>query len=254
MRFGVVSDIGRQRETNEDGYLVREPVFAVADGMGGHSAGEVASAIALATIKESLRAIPQEEAIPDLLIKSIEKANAVVFEKSSIEAEQRGMGTTLTVAVSLKHNFYIGHIGDSRAYLFRDGKLTQLTEDHSLVAELVKEGVLSPTEAEVHPQRSVLTRALGIEPSVQIDVSVTDVKPHDKILLATDGLTAMLSNSEIAELLGPQQDPQRTCQKLVDVANEHGGADNITVVLLEVDQQSVQEPKAPWWKRILGGP
>jgi protein phosphatase len=251
MRFGVCSDVGKVREINEDGYLISKPVFAVADGMGGHSAGEVASAIALQTIKKSLHKLPKEEDIPNLLVKSIQEANAAVFQRSTTEVEQRGMGTTLTVATLLKDKFYIGHIGDSRAYLLRDGKLAQLTEDHSLVAQMVKEGMLSPQEAELHPQRSVLTRALGTEPSVQIDISTSEIRPRDKILLCTDGLTAMLSDSEIERLLNESAHPRLICQKLIDAANEQGGTDNITVVLLEIPEQVAPKQRARWWRYFL---
>ncbi len=251
MRSGVVSDIGKQRKTNEDGYLISNPIFAVADGMGGHSAGEVASTIALQTIKRSLRKIPKEEAIPELLVKSIQGANIAVFQKSTAQVEQRGMGTTLTVALLLEDKLYLGHIGDSRAYLLRDGKLVQLTEDHSLVGQMVKEGVLSAKEAKMHPQRSILIRALGIEPKVQIDISVSEIKPKDKILLCTDGLTVMLSDPEIEKLLNEPEEPQSICQKLIDAANGHGGEDNITVILLEIDNPLIQKGKATWWRRFF---
>lgn len=250
MRVGVASDVGRQRKINEDGYLIKEPVFAVADGMGGHSAGEVASAVALQTIEKQLQKIPEEQEIPDFLARSIQEANAAIFQKSTTEMEQRGMGTTLTVALLLKDRVYIGHIGDSRAYLLREDKLSQLTEDHSLVAQMVKEGMLSPQEAEIHPQRSVLTRALGVEPSAQIDICVSQIKPKDKILLCTDGLTAMLSDVEIEEILNTPRDPQSICKTLVDAANEHGGADNITAVLLEINEAPVKKG-LPWWKRFV---
>ncbi len=251
MRSGVVSDIGKIRKTNEDGYLINKPVYAVADGMGGHSAGEVASAIALETIKKSLKKLPAEEEIPQLLAESIQEANAAVFHRSTTEAEQRGMGTTLTVAVFLKDKFYIGHIGDSRAYLLRDDKLVQLTEDHSLVAQMVKEGAISPQQAEIHPQRSVLTRALGTEPSVQIDISASEIEPRDRILLCTDGLTAMLSDPEIKELLSEPAGPQSICKDLVDSANDRGGSDNTTVIVLEIDKYITTE--ASWWRRLFGG-
>ena len=253
MRVGVVSDVGKRRATNEDGYLVKNPVFAVADGMGGHSAGEVASAIALKTVKSNLRKIPDPEAMPELLVRSIEDANTAIFQKSEAKAEQRGMGTTLTVAVLIRKQFFFGHIGDSRAYLLREGKLSQLTEDHSYVSELVKEGMLSPQEAEVHPQRSVLTRALGVERKVQIDISSLEIMLRDKILLCTDGLTAMLGDPEIEEMLNNPDDPQIICQRLVDTANQRGGDDNITVILIEMDQTSNQSKKIPRWKRLLFG-
>ncbi len=253
MRVGVVSDVGKRRATNEDGYLVKNTVFAVADGMGGHSAGEVASAIALKTVKNNLRKIPDPEAIPELLTKSIEDANTAVFKKSEAKVEQRGMGTTLTIAVLSGKQFFFGHVGDSRAYLLRESKLSQLTEDHSYVAEMVKEGALSPQEAEVHPQRSVLTRALGVERKVQIDTSSLEIMLRDKILFCTDGLTAMLGNQDIEELLNNPDDPQVICQRLVDTANKRGGDDNITVILIEIDKTSNRSKKIPWWKRLLFG-
>lgn len=251
MRVGVASDVGKRREKNEDGYLVSDPVFAVADGMGGHSAGEIASAIALQTFKNSFRPIPSPKTVSDKLAESIQKANETVFQQSATETEQRGMGTTLTIAVLLENKFHFGHIGDSRAYLLRDSSLSQITEDHSLVAEMVKKGVLSPEQAEIHPQRSVLTRALGIEQAVQIDTSSLEIKPKDKILLCTDGLTSMVDDPEIERILNEPDDPQTICQNLVEAANEKGGHDNITALIIEVDDIPDQKSKLPWWKRIF---
>jgi len=251
MRFAVASDVGKHRQINEDSYLVDEPIFAVADGMGGHSAGEIASAVALQAVRKKLRKLDEEKGIPELLIQSIREANTAVFQKSSQKAEQRGMGTTLTVAVLCEDTCYIGHIGDSRAYLLRDKKLSQITEDHSLVAEMVKEGVLSPGEAEAHPQRSVLTRAVGIEPSVQIDTSTSKIQPKDRILLCTDGLTAMLSDAEIVQILNQPEEPKLICAKLIDMANQHGGTDNTTVILLDIDSLPAGKCRKSWWRRLF---
>ena len=252
MRSGVLSDIGKHREKNEDGYLATSPVFAVADGMGGHLAGEVASSVALETIKRSLADIPDAKHMSRRLTQSIEEANAAVFRRAEAEEKKRGMGTTLTVSVLLGNRFHVGHVGDSRAYLFRDGKLKQITEDHSWVAEMVKKGTLSPEQAETHPQRSILTRALGIGRAVHIDTSVLEVRPGDKILLCTDGLTGMLSDRQIEKIMNKPLDPQGTCQELVNAANQAGGHDNITTVVIEIDDVPEAEDPVPWWKRIVG--
>jgi serine/threonine protein phosphatase PrpC len=251
MRVGVLSDIGKRREKNEDGYLVNDPVFAVADGMGGHSAGEVASAIALKTVKQTLGRITDAKHMSRRLIQSIEKANAAVYERSETEIKKRGMGTTLTVSILLGNRFFVGHVGDSRAYLLRNGNLSQITEDHSWVAEMVKKGVLSPEQAETHPQRSMLTRALGIERAVHIDTSSLEVKAGNKLLLCTDGLTSMLNDQQIEKIVSEPLDPQSVCRKLVDTANQEGGHDNITTIVIEIEDVTEPNDKTPWWKKIF---
>ncbi|HAW60507.1 MAG TPA: Stp1/IreP family PP2C-type Ser/Thr phosphatase [Actinobacteria bacterium] len=233
MRHGARTDIGRVRKSNEDGYLAKGKIFAVADGMGGHLAGEIASASALSVLSKHLKKLPGDANPRVLLMGAVQKANEVVLQKALQGPEQVGMGTTLTVALFAKKEVYIGHIGDSRAYLLRKGKLTRLTEDHTLVTKMVREGELEEREAQLHPQRNVLTRALGTEPSVKADFLSIEIVPTDKILLCTDGLTAMLDEGEIEGLLGNDKHPQTICDELVKAANERGGVDNITVILIE---------------------
>ncbi|MEW6189303.1 MAG: Stp1/IreP family PP2C-type Ser/Thr phosphatase [Actinomycetota bacterium] len=232
LRYAALTDAGRVREINEDGYLATGRVFAVADGMGGHQAGEIASTIALKSLEKSLKELPSRMNMQKRIKTSIHRANLAIMEEAG-EPGRSGMGTTLTVVVPTRNRIHIGHVGDSRAYLFRDGKLQRLTEDHSLVAQMVRDGRLNPSEAEIHPLRSVLTRALGT-PSVEIDLFSTESRLKDKILLCTDGLTSMLKEKEIGEILSENLNPQTLCQKLVEAANDRGGIDNVTVILIEI--------------------
>jgi PPM family protein phosphatase len=231
MRFsvGAATDVGR-RAGNEDRFLVDEDrrLYAVADGMGGHRAGEVASATAIESLRDAYRAgRPLNEAV--------EEANSAVFAKASANVDMRGMGTTLTaVALVEDHTAVLGHVGDSRAYLMRDGGVTQVTEDHSLVEQLVREGRLSPEEAAHHPQRAIITRALGVDPEVKVDTDRIDLRPGDRLLLCSDGLTNMVDDNTIAGVLGRQHDAQRAADILVETAKRAGGDDNITVVVLDV--------------------
>ena len=230
-RIGVASDIGRARERNEDSYLVEEPLFAVADGMGGHRGGAVASSLALETLQSVLRG---DQTAPGVLIEEIKEANQRVLDRGLSDRELRGMGTTLTALYTDDDKAHIAHVGDSRAYLLRDGSLKQLTEDHSLVQRMVMEGKLKPEEAERHPQRSILTRALGVDPEVEPDTLTIDpVLAGDRLLLCTDGLTSMIRTDAIEEILKDESDPQDAADRLVDQANDAGGEDNITVVVID---------------------
>jgi protein phosphatase len=203
--------------------------------MGGHRAGEVASAIALEALRAAMAA-------GQPLRDAIEGANDAVLEKSVSDQELRGMGTTLTAGtLGTDGNLLIGHVGDSRAYLVRDGELTQITNDHSLVEEMVRGGELTPEQAESHPRRSIITRALGIDPEVDVDVYPVAVRPGDRILLCSDGLTTMLRGEEIAEILEREPQPERAARLLVDAANAAGGEDNVTAVVVEV----VEDEEAP---------
>lgn len=234
MTFFAATDKGRARKQNEDGYLVSQYVFAVADGMGGHVSGEIASALALETLKKIFfKSYPREE-LPAAIKSAYREANAVIFKKASENADYAGMGTTLTIAVPSDDEFFVGNIGDSRVYLYRGGNFSQITEDHSLVAQMLRAGKLSEHEAEFHPLKSIITRALGTEPSVKADLSVVKIKPRDRLLLCTDGLTGMVRDVEIAEVLASQYGLKETCQRLIAKANARGGLDNITVVLIEV--------------------
>jgi serine/threonine protein phosphatase PrpC len=234
------TDTGRRRRRNEDAFVCEPPLFAVADGMGGAQAGEVASRLAA----ESLR----EQELGDLssleqTVELIREANRRVYAYSSENAATRGMGTTMTVALVEGSVVTIGHVGDSRAYLLRDDQLTQLTQDHSLVAELVRSGRLSPKEAESHPRRSVITRALGTDSDVEVDVFSLRAQDRDLFLLCSDGLTSMVSDEEIARLLlSARDDLGDAGKKLIAAANQAGGEDNITVVLFE-PEGGEQEPE-----------
>lgn len=233
-RFAGVSDPGRRRRRNEDAYVAQPPLFAIADGMGGAQAGEVASGLAAAVLQEPVEDADEqgEERVTSL----IQEANRRVFQRSNEDAATSGMGTTMTVALvdTRGGTISFGHVGDSRAYRVRGGELEQLTDDHSLVGELVRSGRLSPEEAEQHPQRSVITRALGTEPDVDVDTFTVDAEPDDIYLLCSDGLTDMVSSREILSVVAGAGDLDSAARGLVDAANEGGGEDNITVVLFQV--------------------
>ncbi len=223
----AATDTGLVREGNEDSYLTDSPLFAVADGMGGHRGGEVASRLAVETLEKLFKEGAGD--LPD----QVQEANRVVFERSVLDRKVAGMGTTLTAALVEGDRVRLAHVGDSRAYLLRDGKLRLLTEDHTLVHRMVSEGEISKEEAETHPQRSVLTRALGVDTVVDIDDDSLQVRPPDRLLLCTDGLTSMVSEDEIEEVLRTVPDPQEAAQRMVRMANEAGGVDNTTVVILD---------------------
>jgi len=227
------TDTGRKRRRNEDALVCEPPLFAVADGMGGAKAGEVASRLAAETLREQeFGDLPA----PEQTVELIREANRRVFAYSSENASARGMGTTMTVALVEENKVTIGHVGDSRAYLLRDEQLTQLTQDHSLVAELVRSGRLSAEEAESHPRRSVITRALGTDSEVEVDVFSLQGQDRDIYLLCSDGLTSMVSDDEIASLLSASRDDlDEAGKKLVDAANQAGGEDNISVVLFSLE-------------------
>jgi PPM family protein phosphatase len=230
-RVGVITDTGRKRRHNEDAYVCEPPLFAIADGMGGAQAGEVASRLAAAALKESGTSAGGERRIADL----IQEANRRVYDRSNSDPNTSGMGTTITVALVENGTVAFGHVGDSRAYLIRDGKMEQITEDHSLVNELLKSGKLSPEEAVAHPQRSVITRALGTDPDVDADTFTIAAKPGDAFLLCSDGLTDMVDEDAILELVERNRsDIDAALKSLVRAANRGGGEDNITVVAFEI--------------------
>jgi protein phosphatase len=236
----ALTDVGRVRGANEDAFVIDDAagLLAVADGMGGHQAGEVASATAIAALRTGLDdGRKLDEAIVD--------ANTAVVERASGDPALRGMGTTLTAAVFGDDQvLVIGHVGDSRAYLLRDSDLEQLTEDHSVVAELIAAGQLTEAEAEIDPRRAMITRALGIDVDVEVDVITVDLAVGDRVLLCSDGLTTMLRDDAIAEVLRTETDRARAAHELVEAANEAGGADNITVLLIDVVDDDAVEPVA----------
>jgi PPM family protein phosphatase len=226
-----LSDTGRKRRHNEDSYVCEPPLFAVADGMGGAQAGEIASQLAAAALREETTSgLSSEERVVAL----IREANRRVFESAHEDRTRSGMGTTVTVAIAEEGRVVIGHVGDSRAYRFRDGRIEQLTDDHSLVAELVRSGKISAEEAETHPQRSVITRALGTESDIDVDTFDIEAREGDLFLLCSDGLSTMVDDETLGLIVERSRgDLKRTARDLIDAANRAGGEDNITVVLFE---------------------
>jgi PPM family protein phosphatase len=238
--FAAATDVGRMRKNNEDSYLSAKPVAAVADGMGGHSAGEVASAIAI----EELAALGErgpwenETAATDDLKQAILRANRRIREMAASDRKLNGMGTTLVALLQDGDMVHVANVGDSRGYLLRQGELSQVTIDHSLVQELVDDGRLSPEDAERHPQRSVITRALGIDPEVEFDLFTYKLQVGDRLLLCSDGLSDVVEPTQIRNVLLRVRSPQKAARQLVTVANEQGGPDNITVIVVDAVDES----------------
>jgi serine/threonine protein phosphatase PrpC len=253
---GGVSDVGRVRTNNEDSFRIVEAqnLFILSDGMGGEAHGEVASALAVETIAKYCA--ESEESKDDAgvtlhgsaleswssktkkLQNAVFQANLAIYQSAQEHPEQRGMGATLTAGWVTGSKLSVAHVGDSRAYLLRAGGLQQLTSDHSLVAEQVRRGILTPQQAEESDMQSVLLRALGAHPEVEVDVDEIDVIPRDVLLFCSDGLTRMVTEPEIAGCLQAETDPGAAAQKLVDLANERGGLDNVTVVVARVQEES----------------
>lgn len=235
LRAGSATDVGLVRANNQDQALIASPLFAVADGMGGHAAGEVASEVACQALAEAFTAGPPTA---DALVKAAQEANRAVFERARANPEMHGMGTTLVAVALITGNGHpclaVAHVGDSRVYLVRDGEIRQVTTDHSLVAELVAEGQIAAEEAERHPQRHVLSRALGVYPDVDVDLTVVDPRDGDRFLLCSDGLSREVSDYQIASVMRRLADPDEAARQLVEEAKAKGGADNITVVIVDV--------------------
>ena len=233
LRSGAASLVGQVRSANEDSYLVTDDLVAVADGMGGHRAGEVASADTV----EVLRDAAGSRSVQDL-VAAVHRANRRIHERAADDDALRGMGTTVCVAGLVRYDdreqVAVLNVGDSRAYLMADGELTRLTEDHSLVETLVREGRISAEEAEHHPQRNVITRALGVEPLVVVDAWLLEPVDGDRLLLCSDGLFGELGEDRIAELLAEDQDPEVVARRLAAEADAAGGRDNITTVVVDV--------------------
>jgi len=267
IRVGAATDVGRVRDHNEDGFLVAEDLglIAVADGMGGHRGGEVASATALDALRIAFLA---GATIQD----AVSAANAAVHDQSVADPNLRGMGTTITAGALGEGVLVLGHVGDSRAYLLREEQLRRVTTDHSLVEELVRAGELTEAEAEQDPRRSMITRALGLESDVDVDVEQIELADGDRVLLCSDGLTNMVGEADLLTQLIETTDPQDVARDLVDAANAAGGVDNITVVVIDVIRvdgaaddgagpgdpsldhdaptEIVEEaPKRRWWRR-----
>lgn len=234
------TDTGRQRRDNEDSAYVRAPLFVVADGMGGAQAGEVASALA---VEEFQRPLPDEGTPEQRLAERVQSANRRIYETAQTTHERAGMGTTLTAAYLDDADLAVAHVGDSRAYIFRDGSLTRLTQDHSLVEELVRRGKLTEEQAAEHPQRSIITRALGVENEVEVDTWTFPVRAGDVVLMCSDGLTSMIGEDQIAAVLSSEADLDRAGERLIAEANEAGGRDNITVVLFRLEETDPRPPR-----------
>ncbi len=231
VEFAAATHTGKMRRANEDSHLARPPLFVVADGMGGARAGEVASALAVATFEglAGTKGLPEE-----LLRTTITEANARIHDTAERDAATAGMGTTITAALVADATVSFGHVGDSRAYLWREGVLQQVSDDHSLVGELLRRGALTPEEAERHPQKNIITRTVGTEPALAVDTWTLEAVQDDVFLLASDGLSDMVRDPEIAEILGSAPSLAHAARGLVRAANAAGGTDNITALLFRV--------------------
>ena len=240
--FAARTDVGRVREGNEDAYFTEDPLFIVADGMGGHLAGDVASATAVDTIVEQWR----KDGNTGALAAIVRNANETIWQKSRADPRYSGMGTTCTLVVVDGDRAHLAHVGDSRAYLLRDGELSQLTEDHTVVGRMVREGRIRAEEAEHHPNRNIITRALGVDPEVQVDQITLDLQAGDRVMLCSDGLTSMVGSDVIRDVLVAEQDREVAADRLIELANRAGGEDNITVVLLDVVEDDDHQQAAAW--------
>ena len=236
------TDVGRQRSANEDSLFVNPPLFAVADGMGGAKAGEVASAVAVEAVEG---ATESGESAETELANIVRQANRRIYDLAVADESRRGMGTTLTLAKVHGDEVSLAHVGDSRAYLLRGGELEQLTRDHSLVAELERSGQITPEAAEHHPQRSIITRALGPEPDVEVDTYTLAGRDGDTFLICSDGLTSMISDDEVASILRSAGSLDEAADELVRAANQSGGKDNITVILFRLGEGEADATTAP---------
>lgn len=246
MIVGAVSDVGLKRQNNQD-YMFASteesfPLFVIADGMGGHNAGEVASSMAVKTILDKFRGnlerLKNEKAIKLLIKEAIQEANDNIYLKSIERQELNGMGTTITMAYIYGTKIFIGHVGDSRAYVVKNRELSQITEDHSLVNELVKNGSITPAEAINHPQRNMITRAVGTSYKINLDLYILSFEDKDKLVLCSDGLTNMVDDKTILEVINSNDlDMYKVCNDLVTLAKNNGGRDNITVVGINLEKE-----------------
>jgi serine/threonine protein phosphatase PrpC len=238
-RYAAATDVGLIRTNNEDAYLAAPPLFAVADGMGGHRAGEVASAGAIRALKEEVGHDT------DSLVAAVHAANRAVYAQASQNPDLAGMGTTITALLATADGAQIVHVGDSRAYLLRDERLRRLTQDHTVVERLAREGKIPADDVDHHPQRSVLERALGVGPEVDVDVRLLDVHLGDRLLLCTDGLTTMLEDEEIQAILLEENEPDAASRRLVAEALKAGGKDNVTAVVVDFPPSGPRTGAAP---------
>lgn len=237
----AATDVGRTRQVNEDAYLEHHPLFVIADGMGGHVAGDVASATAIETIQQGWNGSSDIESITSM----IKQANRAIFEKARTDPNLSGMGTTCTAVLLDGSAAHVAHVGDSRAYLFRDGELSQVTEDHTVVGRMEREGKLTAEEAHRHPHRNIITRALGIEDDVEVDTWELELVEGDRLVICSDGLNSMLDDTQIRETLLTGEDATTAARSLVDAANNAGGEDNITVIVLDAVPDDYEAPAPP---------
>jgi protein phosphatase len=267
-RWGAHTDTGQVRPMNEDSLHAGDELFVVADGMGGHLAGEVASAMAIDVVRD---AVAEDTRDVPALVQAIVRANNEIFESARVDIERRGMGTTLTALTALPADaapelagdgtdavLGLANVGDSRTYLLRSGRLRQVTVDHSYVQELVATGQITEAEARYHPHRNIVTRALGVEPDVRVDAWTLPMVKGDRFLLCSDGLVDEVSDEAIAAVLGSIADPQRAAEELVATANRHGGRDNVTVIVVDVlegaDAPDDASGEIPWTDPELAAP
>ncbi len=242
--WAALSDIGRVRSHNEDSVLAQPPLFVVADGLGGHEAGEVASSLAVETLRDNAPRRPDANA----LARAVRAANREVIRAAREGIGRAGMGTTMTAAIVESGRIAIAHVGDSRAYLLHDNILERITEDHSMVADMIRRGQITEEESRVHPNRSVITRALGTDANMVADTYELEARAGDRLLLCSDGLTGMLTDAQISDLLGRYRDPGTAVHALIEAANEAGGHDNITAVVVDIDATA-----SPRGARMPGG-
>lgn len=241
IRVGARTDVGMVRQGNEDNFFAeadaKRGVFIVADGMGGHAAGEVASEMAVQIVSRALLPLRRvrQESVPPAMTQALKDANRAIYERMLAEVDKQGMGTTCSALMMADDGFIIGHIGDSRIYLLRDGALTQITKDHSYVQEQVDAGLLTPEQARYHPYSNVITRCVGASDDVEVDLYGGEIKVGDAFLLASDGLTGMVDDRRLQQLLLARSGPGRIVDALIAEANQRGGLDNITAIVIQVD-------------------
>lgn len=247
MKTFSMTHVGRRREMNQDYMFTSETavgnlpnLFLVADGMGGHAAGDYASRFTVGKVVDFARASDRKEPVA-VLKDAINRANELLFAEANEDSEKAGMGTTIVAAVVEDYHLYTANIGDSRLYIVNQERITQITRDHSLVEEMVRMGEMRKAEAKDHPDKNIITRAIGVFPEVSADFFETDLEPGDTILLCSDGLTNMVEDEEIRRLILGQRDIVEKAEKLVETANRNGGRDNITVVLIEPFSNGGQE-------------
>ncbi len=236
MRAYGISDIGRVRQNNEDYFCISssvEGLYLVADGMGGHNAGEVASNLAIQTVEQYISSNVDNDSLENILSQALSSANDKVYNMSCNNSNMSGMGTTLTLALVKDNELYFAHVGDSRGYTLENGTLKQITTDHTLVEELYQSGTISQEEIKTHPQKNIITNAIGTEIICKSDIEILPLSPVDKVLLCSDGLSNYLTNDEIEDVMKQNEIPQKICEILVEMANNRGGDDNITVVVID---------------------